>query len=61
DTLRHRDGRRFVFLVSQADQPISVEPVAASGHLVERGGETQVHTVELAPYDVKVFELRDRW
>ncbi|WP_437677685.1 glycoside hydrolase 5 family protein [Sorangium sp. So ce131] len=58
DTLRHRDGRRYVFLVSQADQPLSVEPAAASGHLTERGGKTPVRKVEIAPYGVAILELR---
>ncbi|HTN84783.1 MAG TPA: beta-mannosidase, partial [Sorangium sp.] len=57
-TLRHRDGRRFVFLVSQADQPLSVKPVPASGHLTELGGKTPIHAVEIAPYDVRLLELR---
>ncbi len=58
DTLRHRDGRRFVFLVSQAGEPLSVEPVVASGHLTELGGKTPVRAVELAPYDARILELR---
>lgn len=58
DTLRHADGRRFVFLVSQAEEPLTVKPRPASGRLVDlSGGSVPVDAVELAPYDVRVLGL----
>lgn len=58
-TLRHRDGRRFVFLVSQADQPLSVTPAVSGGYLTALGDRAPLQHVEIAPYDVRVLELRE--
>jgi hypothetical protein len=57
-TLRHRDGRRFVFLVSQADQRLSVTPAVSGGTLTALGDSAPLQHIEIAPYDVQVLELR---
>ncbi|MGW2340881.1 glycoside hydrolase 5 family protein [Streptomyces sp. NPDC001661] len=49
DTLVHEDGRRFLWLVSQADEELMVRP---SDHLGKPLDE-----VTLAPYGVRVLEL----
>ncbi len=53
--LVHEDGRRFAFLVSQSELPLSVRPVT-SGQLSSLRGEP-MDTVELSPYDVRVLTL----
>ncbi|MGD6749892.1 cellulase family glycosylhydrolase [Streptomyces sp. BH105] len=49
DTLVHEDGRRFLWLVSQAEEELTVRP---SDHLGKPLDE-----VTLAPYGVRVLEL----
>jgi endo-1,4-beta-mannosidase len=58
DGLVHRDGRRFVWLVSESDGPLRVHPrLPAGGRLVPLGGGATVEEVELAPYGVTVLQL----
>ncbi|NED99422.1 glycoside hydrolase 5 family protein [Phytoactinopolyspora halotolerans] len=54
--LIHEDGRQWVWLVSQSSEEITIEPVLTAGVLTDDDG--QVSTVRLAPYDVRVLELR---
>jgi endo-1,4-beta-mannosidase len=58
DGLVHEDGRRFVWLVSERDEPLVVRPHVAGGNrlIPLEGGET-VEEVELAPYGVTVLQL----
>ncbi|MET8472279.1 cellulase family glycosylhydrolase [Streptomyces sp. NPDC006422] len=49
DTLVHEDGRRFLWLVSQAEEEMTVRP---SDHLGK-----PLNEVTLAPYGVRVVEL----
>ncbi|MGQ4452925.1 glycoside hydrolase 5 family protein [[Kitasatospora] papulosa] len=57
DTLVHEDGTRFVWLVSQSGEELTVRP-AADGELRELTGGEPVRDVTLAPYGVHVLELR---
>ncbi|WP_030902762.1 glycoside hydrolase 5 family protein [Streptomyces sp. NRRL F-5126] len=59
DTLEHEDGRRFVWLVSQSDEELTVRPESA-GPLRELRGGDAVDTVTLAPFGVRVLELGPR-
>jgi endo-1,4-beta-mannosidase len=52
--LHHEDGRRFVWLVSQAAEELTVTP-SASGRLVDLDG-AQVEAVALDPYGVVVLQ-----
>lgn len=54
--LRHRDGRRFVWLVSQAQDHLTVKPVA-EGTLADLGSGERVTEVALDPYGVRVLTL----
>ncbi len=54
--LRHRDGRRFVWLVSQAAEEHTVKPVAATG-LTDLVTAEPVTEVTLHPYGVRVLAL----
>jgi hypothetical protein len=59
DRLVHEDGRTFVWLVSQAREPMSVKPVLPGGaRLLSLEGSEEVETVSLEPYGVAVLELR---
>ncbi|MFJ9173544.1 cellulase family glycosylhydrolase [Streptomyces sp. NPDC102360] len=49
DTLVHEDGRRFLWLVSQADEELTVRPADRLGKPLDE--------VTLAPYGVRVIEL----
>ncbi|MFF3492043.1 cellulase family glycosylhydrolase [Streptomyces sp. NPDC002795] len=49
DTLVHEDGRRFLWLVSQADEELTVRPSDRLGKPLDE--------VTLAPYGVRVLEL----
>ncbi|MFI5664891.1 cellulase family glycosylhydrolase [Streptomyces sp. NPDC051684] len=49
DTLVHEDGRRFLWLVSQADEELTVRPADRLGKPLDE--------VTLAPYGVRVLEL----
>lgn len=57
--LDHVDGRSFVWLVSQSAEALGVSPVVQEGRVLvdERGAELPAE-VELAPYEVRVLELR---
>ncbi|HBF82345.1 MAG TPA: beta-mannosidase [Streptomyces sp.] len=57
DTLVREDGARFVWLVSQSEEEITVRPTA-DGALYEPGGDRRVVDVTLAPFGVRVLELR---
>ncbi|GEB49001.1 cellulase family glycosylhydrolase [Streptomyces cacaoi] len=57
DVVVHEDGRRFVWLVSQCDEEHTVRP-AADGTLHEIGSGDPVRSVTLAPWGVRVLELR---
>jgi endo-1,4-beta-mannosidase len=58
DTLDHEDGRRFAWLVSQSDEPLTVAP-RASGTLHDLGAQEPLTEVALPPFGVRVLELRD--
>ncbi|WP_425837995.1 cellulase family glycosylhydrolase [Streptomyces fractus] len=49
DTLVHEDGRRFLWLVSQAEEELTVRPSGRLGKPLDE--------VTLAPYGVRVIEL----
>jgi endo-1,4-beta-mannosidase len=57
--LRHRDGRRFVWLVSQAEEELTVKPAAAGGQLADLVTGEPVDEVVLHPYGVRVLSLKD--
>lgn len=54
--LRHRDGRRFVWLVSQSEEELTVKP---GGDLTDLASGEPVSEVTLRPYGVRVLALRD--
>ncbi|MGW8377178.1 cellulase family glycosylhydrolase [Streptomyces sp. ODS28] len=57
DALVHEDGRRFVWLISQAAERTTVRP-GVDGSLHELGTGKETAAVELEPYGVRVLELR---
>ncbi|MFD7921985.1 cellulase family glycosylhydrolase [Streptomyces sp. NPDC059740] len=57
DLLEHEDGRRFLWLVSQSEQEVRVTPQAA-GEPVDLATGEPVPSPVLAPYGVRVLELR---
>lgn len=61
DGLAHDDGRRFVWLVSECAQPLTVDPLVEEDRaLTPLGGGEPTTQVELGPYGVRVFELGER-
>lgn len=56
DLLLHTDGRRFVWLVSQSPEELTVRP-AADGTLRDLASGAPVTDVTLDPYGVRVLEL----
>ncbi|HYQ65150.1 cellulase family glycosylhydrolase [Actinophytocola sp.] len=56
--LRHRDGRRFVWLVSQAAEELTVKPVTG-GRLHDLAAGEPADEVTLRPYGVRVLALKD--
>ncbi|MGQ4511229.1 cellulase family glycosylhydrolase [Streptomyces sp. DW26H14] len=56
DTVRHEDGRRFVWLVSQSADALTVRP-RAEASLRGLGGGARVTEVPLPPFGVRVLEL----
>jgi endo-1,4-beta-mannosidase len=56
--LRHRDGERFVWLVSQAEGELTVKPVV-TGQLTDLASGEATSEVTLHPYGVRVLALRD--
>jgi endo-1,4-beta-mannosidase len=56
DVLCHEDGRRFLWLVSQADVETTVKPTVAAG-LRTLTGEPVTESVVLGPFAVGVYEL----
>ncbi|HEX6353007.1 glycoside hydrolase 5 family protein [Actinophytocola sp.] len=57
--LRHRDGRRFVWLVSQSAEELEVKPVVPEGRLTDLAAGEPVDEVTLRPYGVRVLALKD--
>lgn len=58
DSLVHRDGRTFVWLVSESDEELKAEPESATGRSLEPiGGGDPVDVVTLAPYGVTVLQI----
>lgn len=62
DLVVRSDGSRFAWLVSQADEPVTVKPELAAGlKLVPlegtAGSETDGDAVTLAPFGVGIFQL----
>ena len=58
--VRHRDGRRFVWLVSQAEEELRVKPVVEVGNrLADLTSGEPVGEVTLHPYGVRVLALED--
>jgi hypothetical protein len=53
----HRDGRRFVWLVSQAEKELEVKPAGAA--LADLTSGEPVNEVTLRPYGVRVLVLED--
>ncbi|MGW7689164.1 cellulase family glycosylhydrolase [Streptomyces asiaticus] len=56
DLLVHDDGRRFVWLVSQSPEEVTVRP-AAEGTLHDLASGAATADVTLGPYGVRVLEL----
>jgi hypothetical protein len=54
--LRHSDGRRFVFLVSQAAAEVTVKPTV-QGQLADLHTGAPVTEVALQPFGVRVLRL----
>ena len=52
--LRHRDGRNFVWLVSQSDTEVTVKPTV-QGHLADLGTGQPAEEVTLDAYGVRVL------
>jgi endo-1,4-beta-mannosidase len=52
--LRHRDGRNFVWLVSQSDTEVTVKPTV-QGHLADLSTGQHVEEVTLGAYGVRVL------
>ncbi|MFI1966366.1 cellulase family glycosylhydrolase [Streptomyces pathocidini] len=59
DVLCHEDGRRFVWLVSQSEEELAVDPVVAEGEGVLRDLESgaTVGKIVLPAFGVRVLEL----
>jgi hypothetical protein len=57
--LRHRDGRIFVWLVSQSDTEVTVKPTV-EGHLADLHTGQPVEEVSLDAYGVKVLRRLPR-
>jgi endo-1,4-beta-mannosidase len=57
DVLDHADGRRFAFLLSQSDRPLTVKPVTSGGRLADLAGGEEAPAVDLPPYGVRVLRL----
>jgi endo-1,4-beta-mannosidase len=58
DVLARDDGRRFAWLVSQADEPVTAKPQLANGlRLRELGGSPVGDTVTLDPFGIAVYAL----
>lgn len=59
DLLVHEDGRRFVWLISQSDGPLTVRPRShGTLHDLESPGTPPLDDVTLDPWGVRVLELR---
>ena len=62
DCLVHEDGWRFVWLISESEEEVSVTPDVSEGtRLVGLSGDDAVSLpVELEPYGVRVYELMEQ-
>ena len=62
DGLVHADGRRFVWIVSQSSDALTVDPVLADAddQLIELDTGAPVTKVKLAPYGVQVLQVAGR-
>lgn len=64
DLVVRSDGTRFAWLVSQADEPVTIKPELATGLTLTpldgiAGSEGHGDAVTLAPFGVGVFRLTD--
>jgi endo-1,4-beta-mannosidase len=60
DILRHASGRRFAWLVSQAEDQVAAKPALAAGlRLRDLDGTAVDGSVTLPPYGVRVLRLED--
>ncbi|GAA1366421.1 cellulase family glycosylhydrolase [Streptomyces beijiangensis] len=57
DLLVHEDGHRFVWLVSQCPDELTVKPAITPGHRLSEPAGGEVDTVVLPPYGVTVLRL----
>lgn len=58
DTMVRDDGARFAWLVSHADEPVTVKPAVAAGlSLTALDGSPVGAEVTMAPFGVSVFRL----
>ncbi len=55
DELRHADGRPFVFLVGEHDEPVTVRPRLSAGRLLRLDG-SPVSEPALEPFGVAVVQ-----
>jgi hypothetical protein len=54
--LAHRDGRRFVWFISECATPLTCAPLLSSGTLRELEGGAPRLPLALDPYGVRVLE-----
>ena len=54
--LRHEDGRRFVWFISESDAPLDCTPVLGDGSLRELTGDAVASPLALPPFGVRVLE-----
>ena len=54
--MQHDDGRRFVWLISESDAPLTCTPRLASGTLHDLDGAPIPLPLELEAYAVRVLE-----
>ena len=60
DVLVRADGARFAFLVSHADEPLTVKPVLDQGwRLTTLEGEDVTEGVTLDPFGIPVFLMTE--
>jgi hypothetical protein len=56
----HEDGRRFIWLISQSGERITVTPNLAGGELMHLDG-SEAAEVELEPYGVTILIHTRAW
>jgi hypothetical protein len=60
DVLVRADGARFAFLVSHADEPLTVKPVLEQcGRLTTLDGEDATGGVTMGPFGISVFLMTE--